>query len=257
MNIIDENEIPFQRTLTDIVSGIIRKYTKGKDKERMWSKEPYPYTLKEQYVADTFLALSEVESVFKQLEQSEYFIANYRQTKKLSEQGINRFQHIIYHIEAHIFRQTGLMDRLLFLLNIVYELKLSPVKCKRFMFFANKKGKAAKFEKLIRNDNAKLFEWIELLNSSIDLNREIRNEIAHQSRYSSEKLRDVELFFIVDEEGVSELPNGSLKYIKKKYADDAVKKFQLAMNTMNLEIRSNLRHIYSFMEFTCTTKYEK
>ena len=210
-------------------------------------------TPKTDYLTESFLALAEIEIIFEQLEQTPYFISNFRQTKKLKEKGISRFNHIIYHIESYLFRITGIMDRMMILLNIIFETNLKPAQCKPHNFLMDKKGKEGKYAEIIKRSDPELFLELNLLGLLIQDFREIRNEITHQKRFNSKDLRNIELFNIVE----SDVEINNFKYLVKKETDKTVSEYKRKMLSANENIRVHLEKIYECLDFIWSEKYEK
>lgn len=251
-------EIPFQRHLTNIASKIIQKHTKNNQGALTGASEKeIKYSKEENYVVRTLLSLGEIEFVFEQLEQAPYFLSNFRHTKSLKEVGINRFHHIIYHIESHLFRATGILDRMMIHLNEVFKLGLSPEKCKAHNLLMNRNGKEGKYAKEIKNRNPKLFSTLINLMNLIDRFRDIRNEISHQSRYRSERLKYVEMYHILQQEGEEEFLKPAFKTQIKKETDKAVNSYKKHMLKLNSEIRKLLDETYGYLESIWKEEYEK
>lgn len=247
-------EIPFQRHLTNLASKIIQKHTKALIGE---SEEEIKYSKKENYVVKTLLSLAEIEFVFEQLEQTPHFLSNFRHTKTLKEVRINRFHHIIYHIESHLFRTTGILDRMMIHLNEVFKFGLSQEKCKAHNLLMNRKGKEGKYAKEIRNKNPKLYSTLINLMNLIDRFRDIRNEISHQSRYRSERLMYVEMYHIFQQRGEVEFLKTPFKNHIKKETDKSVDSYKKHMLNLNSEIRELLDEIYSYLEVVWKEEYKK
>jgi hypothetical protein len=210
-------------------------------------------TPKIDYLIESFLALAEIETIFEQLEQTPYFLSNFRQTKKLKEKGISRFNHIIYHIESYLFRITGIMDRMMILLNIIFETNLVPEKCKPYNFLLDKKGKEGKYAEIIKKGDPELFLELNLLGFLIQDFRKLRNEIAHQKRFNSKDLRDIELFNIVE----SDVEIDNFKYLVKRETDKTVSEYKRKMLGANEKIRIHLEKIYECLDFIWSEAYDK
>lgn len=251
-------ETPFQRHLTSIASRIIQKHTKNNKGALIEeSEKAIKYSKKENYVVSILLSLGEIEFVFEQLEQAPYFLSNFRHTKSLREAGINRFHYIIYHIESHLFRATGILDRMMILLNEIFKLGLSPEKCKAHNLLMDRKGKEGKYAKEIKNRNPKLFSTLINLMNLIDGFRDIRNEISHQSRYRSDRLKPIEMYHILQQEGEEEFLKPPFKSLIKKETDKAVNSYKIYMLKSNSEIRKLLDEIYGYLEVIWEEEYKK
>lgn len=250
-------EIPFLRHLTNLASSIIQKYS-DENKDFLKSNEPILYNRDEAYVVNSLLSLGEVETVFDQLEQSPYFLSNFRITDSLKKEGINRFHHIVYHIESHLFRAAGILDRLFIHINTVLNIGLTPEECKPYNLLVTLKGKEGKYNKQIKQYGSDLNdELINMLNSVNKL-RDLRNFISHQGRYQSEHFKHIEMYYILlASEGPNEYKEGRYKYFYKSKTDNAIKRSKTEMLTFNNEIRLQLDFIYSRIEEIWKVEYEK
>jgi|GEM_PF-4077463 len=240
-------EYPYLRVLPNLGSEIIKEYSKT-DKD---------YSDKDSYVVNTLLSLGEIESVFEQLEQSPHFLSNFRLTKSLKENGIGRFNHIIYHIESHLFRATGILDRMLIHINVVLNIGLSPEKCRTYYLLTDDRGKEGKYAANIKDKSPELFQSMIELRNYVDKYRELRNIISHQKRYASSSLKDVETYHILQQGEDDDGPFGSGKYdhFIKLQMDRAVKEYKTQMLDFNKGIRTLLDNIFILLEEIWHNKY--
>lgn len=248
----------FQNFLEPITSEIIQKY--WIDKNGLLKKDPDftpNYSKKEKYAVDTLLSLGEIESLYDQLEQAPYFLSSFRQTKTLKEKGISRYDHIIYHIESHLFRTTGILDRMMIHLNIVFKFGLSPLKCKAYNLLLDKKGNLTQHSKIIGEINPKLLLILIKFKEIVDHFRDSRNQITHQSTYRSEILRNVQLYDIAKKIYPLEYPIKRHKHVEKRITDKAVRKYKTDMLEFNSGIRAILDHVYPYLEEIWKEEYAK
>ena len=173
--------IPFKEKLTNLASEIISKELKHSG-YLLDEKSNLKQSSKDEFVIKSFLAIGEIEITIQQLNQSPIYISNFRQTKKIAENKVTRFDHTIYHIESYLFRITGVMDRILILINIIFDLNLKPEQCKPHNFLLDYKNKEGKYAQILKKKKPELFLELNLLLFVIDEFREIRNEITHQIR---------------------------------------------------------------------------
>jgi len=64
----------------------------------------------EEYFHSCYLRMAQVHTLLKQLDQSAILMANFRTTKSLKKEKINRFDFLIYHLESYFLRITGEFD---------------------------------------------------------------------------------------------------------------------------------------------------
>ena len=101
-----------------IVALIVKKGTLLKTKheyKRLLSRSEY-------YCISVGTALSYVLSVCRQLEHSVLFFSSFSPTRKMKNAGIKRHDHIVYCVENYIIRTQSMYDRLLRLIDTVFEL---------------------------------------------------------------------------------------------------------------------------------------
>jgi hypothetical protein len=233
-------EYPYLRVLTNLSSEIIKQYS-NTDKD---------YSDKDSYVVNAFLSLGEIESVFEQLEQSPHFLSNFKLTKSLKENGISRFNHIIYHIESHLFRATGILDRMLIHINVVLNIGLSPENCRTYYLLTDDKGKEGKYAPNIKNKSAELFQSLLELRNYVNRYRELRNMISHQKRYASASLKKAEMYHIVQqgEDHNGPFAAGNYDHFIKLEMDRAVRQYKTQMLDFNSGTRKLLDKIFMFLQ---------
>lgn len=248
----------FIQYLTNHASVIVQKYS-ALDEIRKESNLKDNYTPKESYVVESLLSLGEVETVYQQLEQSPYFLANFRSSKILKEKGITRFDHIIYHIESHLFRATGIFDRLLIHVNVVFKFGLLPEDCKSHNILINKKGKEGRYCPQIRGEDIELYSRLLDLMNLVNTYRNLRNEISHQKRYESGTLRDVEIYNVLQTTEPSHHGfdiNRYAAFIKTRF-DKTADFYKKEMLGFNDKVRKLLDIIYSRLQMKWDNEYKK
>jgi len=239
-------EFPYLRHITNLASLVLKKYSDGNNSDM--NSKSIPYTLSEQYIVDGLLTLGEIETTLEQLNQSPFFLSNFRQNPNLKKQGIDRFQHIIYHIESHLFRTTGLLDRLLIHINTVFQFGLEPKDCKPYLMLENQNGKPGKYFNLIKDHSSELgTELLEIFHLINEV-REPRNTISHQERYRSEHLKYVEMYSILSNDTMpNEWNQGMYYHHFKLRTDEAVRKSKHEMIQFNEQIAEHLDCVYRLL----------
>lgn len=246
----------FKEKLANLASEIISKELKNSN-DLFADRKNTETTKKEDYVITTFLAIGEIEITIEQLKQSAIFISHFRQTKKLTENKITRFDHTIYHIESYLFRTTGALDRILILINIILDLKLEPEKCKPHNFLLNTNRKEGKYAPIIKKRSPELYLELNLLFMAINDYREIRNEITHQKRFKNEDLRTIEMLDIVQRDKNNELNVSNFKYLIKRETDKVISKYKKNMILFNDKIQKHVHEIYRYSEDIWQEEYIK
>lgn len=251
-------ESSFSQSLATKTSLIIQKYIPidelsfNKNDNRKIS-----YTNEELYVVNSLMTLGEVESVYRQLEQSPHLLANFRRTKSLERNSITRFDHIIYHIESHFFRATGILDRLLIHINVVFKLGLNSKKCKPSTILQNQNGQEGKYAISIKEYSLDLYNNLIQLLGLINTFRVKRNEISHEKRYSSDKLHYIEMFNLLTSNETTKSDFVGYKFLIKRETDKAVTTYKNRMLDFNLSVKKLLDPIFVQIENKWIEEYSK
>jgi hypothetical protein len=205
-----------------------------------------PLHLHEQYLKDSFLALGEVDVLLIQLNHSAILLANFRSTKALKKNKISRYDYIVYHIEGYLLRVTGILDRVLILVNIVLNLKIKHYKCKASYMLVDDNKKSG-IAGVIKDIDAKLFNELLSLSAYIDMFREDRNQIAHSKRISYQDLSHIEAYCIVSHDDVTgEFTKWA--HLFKREADKKVMEYKNDFIKCSDKINSLLQPIFASLE---------
>ncbi|WP_295790639.1 Cthe_2314 family HEPN domain-containing protein [Mucilaginibacter sp.] len=209
----------------------------------------------ERYLNDCFLALGEIDSVVKQLNYSAIFLANFRNTPTLKKNKISRYEYMVYHIEGYLFRVTGVMDRLLLLVNIILELGLEQKECKASEILINKKGKRGKFSNDIENAIPDLLEALIKILTYINNFRDDRNTIAHSQKINYKDLRQIEGFHLALQNDIT----GELekhKHLIKLKTDRKVLEYKKDFIDCTDKIVQLLIPVYELLSICFENRYE-
>ena len=144
----------------------------------------------EEYLRTTLLCGGELATTCIQLDQTIQFLANFRSTKKLKEYKINRYDHVVYHLENHLIRITSIFDRCLILTNQVFLLGNTPKNCKQHIIYNNQYVQGTIIVNILKK-----------IEKHINPYRTKRNVIVHQEGYSHKELRILEAFSILEKQG--------------------------------------------------------
>ncbi|MXV52456.1 hypothetical protein GS399_15885 [Pedobacter sp. HMF7647] len=204
-----------------------------------------PLLKQEKYLLDCFLASAELEDLIKQLNTSGYLLANFRNTNTLKKNNISRFEYIIYHIEGHLLRVTGVIDRLLILVNHVLQIGLANFCCKPHFMLKNKKNKKALHSAEIEKVPL-LHESLFKLSAFVDQFRDERNSIAHSKKITYQDLREIELYHLLIQTSTNPKID-KLKIVSKRKTDIKVSEYKEAMLKCNQEIKDLITPIYGIL----------
>jgi hypothetical protein len=204
MNRLD-SENKLSQNIFNLIPSIIRKLEEEKDKQ-----ESYDLSIlsnKELYIYNVSLSVINISSHFDRMNQSILYLSNFRQTKKLKEAGITRYDYLKYHIENYYISVTGLFDRALILVNDVFTLGNPLSNCKEYI--------------ILKNEFLVGFTTNNILNELskiVGQHRKERNAIIHHNEYSSKELTSLgKLFFIQRENGEETIPIWFTKLEADKY----------------------------------------
>jgi hypothetical protein len=223
----------------------IRKPSKGFHPSR-------PLYKHEQYISDCFQALYEIKGLMDQLNYSAIFLASFRNTPAMTKNKISRYEYMIYHIEGYLLRVTGIMDRLLILVNNILILNLTSIQCKAPIMLINQKGKYFdRIEDLIPGLNNALLQVLNYIN----MFREDRNTIAHSEKIGYSDLRRIEMFHIIlNSDQCEEFEN--LKYLVKQMTDKKVIEYKKDFLICNKKLEDLLAPVYHLLETYFFNNYE-
>ena len=180
MKVTSLKEHPIHNTIT----GITKQYVLKCDRDNP-SNNP-PETATESYAFEIMYSIININSCLDQLHYSVELLSGYR--KQTAPKGMNRSDYITYGIENHYLRLTSVYDRCLRLTNIVYKLGLPEKECKESTIIKNKYIK-----------DTDIAKHLKLLNKFTSDFRQHRNNVAHNSTYSEEKLDRLNMFYFVSE----------------------------------------------------------
>ncbi|WP_316819119.1 Cthe_2314 family HEPN domain-containing protein [Pedobacter nyackensis] len=189
------NENPLIKHFTSLASDLIKNTDSGKRSENGFhpNRELFKH---EKYFYDCFQGMGTIHTLMRQLDQSAVFFANFRSTKSMKKLDINRFDHMVYHLESYVLRITGILDRLLIFVNQVIGLGLEDASCKPHMMLTGKNGKIGPVTSRVKAIGG-LFESLVSVRSFVDKYREQRNEVAHSNRWEAQDMRRIEMLHIV------------------------------------------------------------
>ncbi|MBK0379733.1 Cthe_2314 family HEPN domain-containing protein [Mucilaginibacter segetis] len=208
----------------------------------------------EQYVLDCLLAMSEIEGLVRQLNASAILMANYRESKKLKEQKISRYDYIIYHIEGHLLRVTSVIDRLLIFVNKVLEMGLTDFKCKIIFMLEDQKNKKGKYALYVEKLPG-LYDNLMTLVKYIDIFREDRNIIAHSKEIAYQDLRPIQGYHLILQ-GPTDSNLTKYKSLIKTKTDKKVKQYKNEMLLFNKKISDLLYPIYKILTAEFDQRYQ-
>jgi len=229
---------------------LVREARDGFDPKR-------PLKLSEEYLRDTSLALSEVEMLMKQLKQATLYLSSYRSIPAFKKNEITRYDHIIYHLEMHLFKTTSVLDRLMILTNIILELGDTQKNCKASVFLFPKNGKKEYRDKI--DSYTGLYRALVKVAVCIEPYREDRNMIAHHKNIDYKELRPVEMYSLLlrldrgeDKDFIS-----NFKVLAKTETDRTVAQLKKSLEIFNDDLKVLLDEVYSILRTIFTQRFHE
>ncbi|WP_025141557.1 Cthe_2314 family HEPN domain-containing protein [Pedobacter jeongneungensis] len=213
-------------------------------------------TLSEEYVRNSLLALSEVETLMKQLGQATLYLSSYRAIPAFKKSQITRYDHIVYHMEMHLFKTTSVLDRLLILTNIILIIGAEQKKCKTAFFLFPKSGKLEYRRKI--ESYPGLYRALVKVEVCIEPYREDRNMVAHHKNIDYGELRPVEMYSALLRSDRGDDPDFSSKFkvVAKTQTDRVVADFKKSLEMFNQDLRLILEEVYKILREIFDEKYK-
>lgn len=196
---INFNEIKILKHLLKVAS-ILNLDTNQNNKKGKYVQSS-SYLIGRNYSVQVVFAIAEVLTTFNQLNQTIIYLANYRITESLKKRGINRCNHILYHLENYYIRTQSLYDKTLILVNDVFRLGNTEENCKDKIILSNGYLQGHRILVLLKE-----------LRNILNKFRSPRNEIIHIKRYNwgtkrEEEFKNVEMLFTLDKDDIEFMAN--------------------------------------------------
>ncbi len=211
-------ETIFIRTLAEMAAELLKEIVDPDD------PRPGHFTRhlndQEEYLRTILLYADEVSIACDQLHYALAYLSGYQSRKTLGGELITRADYIAYQLENLYLRFIMIPDRSLRLTNEVFRLGLPARECKSRTVTDNQHLRGTDVRKCLR-----------VIEKSVKPYREMRNTIAHLSRYNDPKLRKVEIYSILQksegppDDPVLELTRYHYKHKADLYIDAKRKEF--------------------------------
>lgn len=186
---VDLHSTPFIRYLAGHAAALLR----AAYPRRLGATPLRPLTPAEEYVKQCMASAGELVFVCDQLEYARVYLSGYRQRRTAGGSLITRADHVAYHVENFVIRLGTVTDRALKLVSIVFQLGIPPKECRRSVVAENAHVALTAVRKRL-----------DALEEAVSPHRATRNQIAHQERYSDERLRKWEVFYVLQKSSGSE-----------------------------------------------------
>lgn len=140
----------------------------------------------EYYCISVATTLSHVLAICEQLEHSVLYFSSFSPTQKMKNASITRQSHLLYCIENYIIRTQSMYDRLLVLIDRVFELYNPSHKISHELIISN-----------LHIQHSSIPDKLKVLRKVIKDYSHDRNMIIHEQGYLEDNLRELEAYTIL------------------------------------------------------------
>lgn len=192
-------------------------------------------------------ALAALLTCCEHLQNIPLFLSNYHETPSMKHAGINRKRHIVFHIESYIIRVQGLFDRVLKLIDAIFHLLNDPKNCRSHIILKNLKVK----------HHATVLSAVKKLEKLLERYAEQRNEVIHAGSFQEDRLRILEMYYIVEDAERIEGKPPSFDYadLKSGMTREIVTDKKKEFKAFNVELAACLIEVFAVLA-PCYTKEE-
>lgn len=196
----------------------------------------------EYYLIAVGSCLSHLISSCQELQNAVFYLASFTPSPRMKKKGITKFSHLHYNIENYLIRTQILNDRILFLVNAVYHLRIHPTEINYTDIINHSFIKNTNIEKPLKGLKKLLKKY-----------QFIRISIVHYGSYQEEDLRTLEGFtYLLNDENnplkydnpilAENLPNMA-KELARKIVTDKTKEY----TNYNKELFNSIKNIFDVL----------
>ncbi len=209
-----------------------------------YNREPDEH---EFYLLGVGKAIAELLTCCEHLQNIPLFLSNYHETTSMKRAGINRQKHIVFHIESYIIRVQGLFDRVLKLIDAVFHLLNDPKNCRPHIILKNVKVK----------HYTTVPKTVKRLEKLLERYAEQRNEVIHSGSFQEDRLRMLEMYYIVENAEHIEGKTSSFDYasLKSEMTRKIVTDKKNEFSAFNIELAACLIDVIAVL-VPCYTREE-
>lgn len=181
------HDTPLMREIAERAAAVVRE-TVDSSSPRLGGFTR-PFTMSEEYVSECLLAAGELAVACDQMDFAITYLSGYRKRRTSIGDLITRSDYLAYQLENLYLRIGMLLDRSLKLTNTVFRLGTPPRDCRLSVIADND---------YVRSTSVR--SSLKAINKAVQPFAQVRNSIAHHSRYKDSGLNEVEMFYILEKE---------------------------------------------------------
>lgn len=191
--------------------------------------------------------ISHFLTVLQQMEHTIFYLSNFSPTEKMKKAGINRANHLIWSVENYIIRTQTAYDRLLIVIDRLFNLHNATNKISHEQIISNMH--------ISRTDVPK---YLKRVRKSIKKYYYDRNKIMHEASFMEEELNRIEGLSILvasgEYEGTdNEFLKEDIKFEVRKY----VKKKKAEFQRINRNLFSAVQDLFDVLSPIYERKYKE
>lgn len=187
-------------------------------------------------------ALARLLTECNQLEHGVLLMSVYRDSAALREAGVNRVNHLIYHVESYIVRTQIVYDRALRLVD-------------RFFHLGNKDSEL-RHQTIVSNfrvKNTTIPSALKALSKHLRKYADDRHEIVHRGNFQDEELDNLEMFALLEASGQPDPELNSLPELRKERTREFIRSKKHEYQQFNTQTYKLVGNIFS----ECEKLYEQ
>ncbi len=199
------------------------------------------------YLLGVGKALVEVLTCCEHLQNIPLLLSNYHETPSMKRAGINRQRHIVFHIESYIIRVQGIFDRVLKLMDAVFHLLNDPKNCRPHIILKNVKVK----------HHDPVLSAVKKLEKLLDRYAAQRNEVIHAGSFQEDRLRVLEMYYVLEnaERVEGKQPSRDYAGLKSEMSREIVTEKKKEFTAFNAELAACLIEVFAALA-PCYTREE-
>jgi len=237
---------PFILSLLKDAALISNEVTKNKGFSVVNEYKRLP-TEKEFYCLQLGHCISHLLIVIQQMEHTVLYMGNFSPTDIMKNAGITRYTHLLWSVENYIVRTQTVYDRLLIVIDRLFNLHNSPSCISHEMIVTNSHIKRTKIPALLKP-----------VKNSVKKYYHDRNTIIHQHSFLDDELNTIEAYSILSAaEDEGEKMGVSYKKALKQSVKDFLKTRKREFTRINKNVCTSMTPLLNEIKKTYAKQYKK